>query len=271
MTVVTRALGDSDRAAYRSLLDASEDALIYATPEYRDLLSACVPGNSHYLGAWSQGALVGVMPVFATEQTPLGRVVNSLPWYGSHGGCIVDPAHAGAARKALLSAFGDLCAEEPLLSATVVMPLFDDALLQAYSDRLSPRVTDDRIGQVTDLPKAGPGAHDDLMSRFRYPGQVRKSLRQGFCLKRTDQDWAWRFLHQVHDENMRAVGGKAKPWSHFQALRDHLPAPWRAVSVAMLDGRPGGGPFAPLFQPHGGVFFSRHPPGAQAAANRFPS
>jgi hypothetical protein len=99
-------------------------------------------------------------------------------------------------------------------------------------------VIDRRIGQVTTFPDVGEQSAEQLMKSFRYPAQVRKSLNQGFELVQTDEDWAWRFLHDVHVENMAAVGGKAKPWPHFAAMRKALPEDWRGLSVAMLGGQP---------------------------------
>jgi hypothetical protein len=231
-------LSDADRDAYAALLAGDGRSLIYASLEYRDFLAEAVEGQADYLAAWKDDALVGVLPLFTSPDTPIGRVVNSLPWYGSHGGCVVSPGHAAEARRMLLQAYLDHCARLPLLSATLVMPLFEPDQLDAYVAALNPRVVDGRIGQVTEFPEAGPQAEDELMRRFRYPAQVRKSFRQGFELIRTDEDWAWEFLFSVHVENMEAVGGKAKPWTHFQALRAKLPAAWRGVSVAMLDGTP---------------------------------
>ena len=67
---------------------------------------------------------------------------------------------------------------------------------------------------------------------------VRKALQQGFALHITDADWAWRFLYETHVENLQALGGQAKPWSHFIALRTHIPAHWRRVFVATLADQP---------------------------------
>jgi hypothetical protein len=67
---------------------------------------------------------------------------------------------------------------------------------------------------------------------------VRKSLRQGFDRTTDDSDEAWRFLHEVHTENMTAIGGRIKPWEHLEALRRCIPANERSLSIARLDGEP---------------------------------
>jgi hypothetical protein len=231
-------LAENDRAAYARLANEDSDALIYASPDYQDFLAAALGGESHVLGCWMGDRLVGVLPAFVSAPTDLGRVVNSLPWYGSHGGCLVAADVAAAARTALLQAFAELARGDDILSATLVMPLFEQALADEYAVVLAPTLVDGRIGQVTHFPAPGADRADRLMRMFRYPGQVRKSLRQGFEYRVTDDDWAWSFLYDVHVENMQAVGGKAKPWEHFSALRRTLPADCRGLSVAMLDGEP---------------------------------
>ena len=37
---------------------------------------------------------------------------------------------------------------------------------------------------------------------------------------------------------MSAIGGRAKPWGHFAAMRELIPAAWRQLFVTRLDGEP---------------------------------
>lgn len=215
-------------------------AMIYAAPEFASALQAMVGGNLWFLIVRRNDAIAGMMPYIERTVPGLGRVVNSLPWYGTHGGCLLaDPADDDA-RRTLLRAFRAATFDEDLLSATVILTSDETSHHATYAGILEPRDVDDRIGQVTVLPPAGPGLEDRLMTAIRQKTRnlVRKALNQGFAEVVTDEPWAWDFLHRTHVENMTAIGGKPKPMHHFTIFRETLPASWRRLSVAMAGDRP---------------------------------
>jgi hypothetical protein len=215
---------------YRALTESDPAVLLYASLAYRDFLASILPGRARYLVALRDDRVVGAIPMFEVETTA-GRVINSLPWYGSHGGCVTTDDDA---RRALLARYRAEIDDAVL--ATMVLPPAEQVHLKAYDGAIAPAERDERIGQFTTLPE-----HDDveaaLMATYRQKTRnlVRKSLQQGFTRAVRDDDEAWRFLHATHTDNMEAVGGRAKPWAHFAALREHIPASQRELSIA-LDG-----------------------------------
>jgi hypothetical protein len=219
---------------------ADERQLIYASLEYRDFLVGAVPGEPIYLIARHAGETVGGLPCFRARAGGLGSVINSLPWYGSHGGCILAPDAPYGTREALLSAYAGIATAPEVLSATLILSPFEEQRVDCYRAALRPRVEDSRIGQITELAEGGDGVEERLMATISQKTRnlVRKSLRQGFERGLEDSDAAWDFLYRTHVQNLQAIGGKAKPRSHFEALRQCLPADWREVSVATLDGEP---------------------------------
>lgn len=233
MTVDVAALARQDEDAYRALVSEDPRALVYATLEWRDFLAAAVGGERRYLVARRDGRLVGALPWFERDST-LGAVVNSLPWYGSHGGCTLARDAGDDVRSALLARFRDRADQADVLSATMILTPQETERLALYRDALAPRALDERIGQFTDL--SGDPLEATLRQKTR--NLVRKSLKQGFEETVGDEDWAWDFLHATHAANMQAIGGKAKPRTHFDALRASLPAEWLRLSVARLDGQP---------------------------------
>lgn len=215
-------------------------AMIYATPAFCAALQTIVGGGLWFLVARRGDALVGVMPYLEHAEPGLGRVVNSLPWYGTHGGCLLADPDDDEVRRALLKAFRAATFDEDLLSATVVLTPDEMPHHATYAEILEPREADDRIGQITALPSGGPGLEERLMATLRQKTRnlVRKSLRQGFAEVVTDEPWAWDFLHRTHVENMAAVGGKPKPMDHFTVFRETLPTPRRRLSIAMAGDKP---------------------------------
>ena len=226
-------------AEYAGFVQTVPGSLIYSTLHFRDFLVDAVGGRARYLVAVSEGSVCGAMPMFWLHSAAHGTVVNSLPWYGSHGGCLVRSDGVGAAaRRALLSEAARLLSSPEVTLSTVILSPDEQAHEAEYRLALEPRATDWRIGQVTTLPALGPDLDHRLAGLLlqKTRNLARKALRQGFTLEEGDDDGAWAFLHATHLENMRAVGGVAKPASHFDALRRRIPPGLRSLLTVRLDG-----------------------------------
>jgi hypothetical protein len=141
----------------------------------------------------------------------------------------------------LLSAYRDLVSLPDVLASTMIpTPAECASFGSAYLSVLPVRAGDGRIGQISRLPAYAEDIEEALLRQTRQKTRnlIRKSLKQGFCEIASDEEWAWRFLYKTHSGNMAAIGGKAKPWSHFLAIRRSFPAAWRRLTVAMLSGVP---------------------------------
>ncbi len=226
-------------AQYERWLASRADALIYAAPMFHRFLAAAVGGECHYLVARRGDLLCGALPFFRRDVPGMGCIVNSLPWYGTHGACVGIDADDALARAALVEAFHDCMREARPLSSTLILTPDESLHVGDYAAALEHVVTDSRIGQVTPLPAGGssPELAATLLQKTR--NLVNKSLRQGFREEVADEsDTAWKFLCDVHTENLLAIGGKAKPRSHFEALRAEIPPTHRRLSVAWLGNEP---------------------------------
>ncbi|MDH2382199.1 GNAT family N-acetyltransferase [Bradyrhizobium sp. CER78] len=239
-----RPLEEGETPAYEEFLKENSRLPLYGMPSFLRFLEATTSCRTHVLVAWSDGAIVGGLPYAELHRDGVGRIVNSLPWYGSHGSVIVGRAarsseDADAIRRALLSDFVAAADGGDLLSATMILLPDEEAHVVSYDTVLQPIEKDARIGQITELPPVDRAA-DGLELTFKQKTRnlVRKSLKQGFSEQVTDDDWAWKFLAETHAENMAAIGGKPKPESHFHAMRETLPPRMRRLSVCMSDGAP---------------------------------
>lgn len=218
-----------------SLRKAAPD--IYHHPDFWTFLEQVTGTSCQLLTAWTGQTVAGVLPLFECRDADGSLVVNSSPWFGSHGGCLVlcaDAPAGAAAREALLDAFARHHERSGALSSTVILPRSEMTCLEVYRSRLHPRIEDRRTGQVTSLP-ADPA---DLMGLFtgKTRNLVRKGLAQGFTIEeagdRTDSGACWQALYDIHAENMAALGGQPKPLAHFQALRACFPAGMVRLTVA---------------------------------------
>lgn len=224
---------------YQEFLLADEHAMIYATLEFRAFLQRILGGTPRYFMALIGSHIFGVLPCFATKNENMGEVINSLPWYGTYGGCLVRLGEdAAAVRQALLGHYREVVNAPGVAFATLILSPRENQHFETYFATLSPDVMDGRIGQITDLPENGADIETRLESVFRQKNRnlVRKARKQGFELEIADDDNTWQFLYETHVENMAGIGGQAKPWEHFVAMRESIPAEWRQLMIARFEG-----------------------------------
>jgi hypothetical protein len=239
--IEVRCYNDSDGPAYDQCIVSAPQNLIYPTRPFLAFLKEVTGGEVHSLVAEENGQILGVFPSLLKRDLHYGTVCNSLPWYGSYGGCTLADKACPQVRESLIRAWLAMIHEySDLLTATVVLSPFEEMHLDSYAAILVNGAADSRVGQMSSLPADGADLDENLIKLFRQKTRnlVRKSLKQKFSLVSSDEEWAWNFLCVTHHENMTAVGGVPKPKGHFDALRRHIPAEWRDLLVATIDGKP---------------------------------
>lgn len=239
MSIRVEELTPGGQEEYERFVESRPGSLVYHSLAFRDFLLMAVGGRSTILVArGADDRICGVLPWFEREAAGLGKVLNSLPWYGSHGGCLIGEEEPESVREALLAEFKRCAGGEGCLSATIILTHQEEYHRSQYEATLLPVALDHRLGQMTALL----GKRDDLevsleaVLRQKTRNLVRKALKQGFVAVEADDDESWSFLYNTHVENMEGIGGKPKPWVHFEAMRACIPAARRKLLVAELDG-----------------------------------
>jgi hypothetical protein len=220
----------SDRTAMDAIARADERTMIYSSPIFADFLSRALRTEVRTLIARVDGRPTGLLH-YGASSGRYGRVLNSLPWYGSHGGCTLLPDSPPDVRVALLRRFRELAEQEGVLSSCIVLSPFEEVHRDAYVDEFRPLATDERTGMFSPLSVD----EDDQMARMHQKTRnlVRKSLKQGLEVHCDDSDRAWEFLLQTHTENITALGGSPKPRHHFSAMRETIPEENRELLLAV--------------------------------------
>jgi hypothetical protein len=203
------------RTFLRKMLDAGS-----ATPTVED----------HYLVALDGDRVVGAIPAFVKRNARYGNVVNSLPFVGSNGGVMVDATAVDyePTFRFLLKGFHDFCDSVDAISSTIVnRPIDPDDVL--YDTLSEATAMDERIGQVTTLPVTPEGATDAaidaeimLAIHSKTRNVVRKAIVSGVTVRHDGELETLRFLADAHAEGARVIGAPAKPWSVFEAIREHF-------------------------------------------------
>lgn len=216
--------------AYRMFLDKRDDALVYHSLEYRNLLSAVTTGRARYFGCEDEsGKLHGVLPMFQVEGC-YGTVLNSLPYYGSHGGILADGLDA---RAALVAHYNELVRQQSIAASTIIAnPFNDDDLQDVAHDHV-----DIRIGQMSRID-VEVDHENELMRRYdtKTRNMIRKAEKVGVTVSSgisyMDD------LRLIHEENMIALGGTAKTPKFFAAVSEiFVPTGKCKVYAGVVDGK----------------------------------
>ena len=215
---------------YEEFLLARPETLLFQSWRYQSLLVKILGCRQQGLLALDNaGHIQAALPLMAMDG-PLGTVLNSLPFYGSNGALI---GQDRAARAALMVAYRNLVQGPGMAASTLI----ENPLAPGGADGLPYDLTDERIGQLTPLHAAGD-EEAALMRSFhsKTRNMVRKAKKLG--VEVGVDNAAMSFLMEVHNENMREIGGVAKSRKFFDALPQYFqPGQDYRIYVASLGGK----------------------------------
>ena len=194
----------------KAFLRRVNNRLVHYSPEYLSFLKNVLPKvEIRLLKSFTEGQLSGVMPVAICTNSAFGAAINSLPFFGSHGGPL---AQDNRAMGSLRISFRDLCEEVKPSTITLVENPFSP--LDANDvEGFALTEVDDRIGQFTELPAD--------FSRFHV--KTRNAIRKGQKLNQSiecrDDSCSWDWMQKTHELAIQQLGGVVKTDKVFNSLR----------------------------------------------------
>ncbi len=196
--------------AYQAFLSSHPASMLYYTLAYRNLIRDHLVCEANYFVAVDDsGSVRGCLPTMARDGC-YGRVLNSLAFFGSHGGVL---ANSPAAEAALWEHWNRLAADAA--AATVILnPLGDQHPPVTWTHSAH------RMGSVTTLPERG--TVESVLSGVESSARrnYQKAARLG--LEVSEANDAIDVLHEIHRENMSAIGGRVKDLTFFRAIPRHF-------------------------------------------------
>ncbi len=210
---------------YFDLQSSSRDFLVYQSPKFLSFLSAALGMESMGLAHFDHaGRMVGAIPFFVKEVSGIGKVMNSLPWFGSHGAPLIrDCQDRDAILSQLFLKLNEFLQEQQVDFATVICNPKSSEEINRTVARLGMRhAIDHRTGQWTDISQASDELK--LMDRFhsKTRNMIRKAKKESFVFGIDQGLAAKEFLIDTHFENMAAIGGRPKLKSHFYSLFENM-------------------------------------------------
>ena len=202
--------------------------LFHYSEQYLDFLKIAIPGTDiHVLTVDGEDGPRGIFPLALIHSQQYGTVINSLPFFGSHGGPIAENYET---RRILITDFQDFIKEINPCAVTVIenpfLPLEDSLIAEMGLD-----VVDDRIGQFTRLPASMADFH------LKTRNAIRKGQKLKLIIERRLDSEAWVWMQKVHENSILALGGVPKSMSVFNALQASF-GDAAELWVGTLDGKP---------------------------------
>ena len=215
-------LDGADVAAYEEFIANCEDALFTHSWDYLTLLDKLIPtAKRNCIALKEDGRIRGLLPSMTKEYQGV-KVVNSLPFFGSHGGVILRDNQDSSAAELLYAAWTRLSAEPNVLASTTIESPFN--LIDSAKDYLTFTHSDYRIGQVTDFPVQvlEEYSRKGLLAIFdkRARNSISRSLRSSLKLEIQDSPKDLYQVYDLHVANMKVVGGTPKPETFPAAVID---------------------------------------------------
>ncbi|NQV80445.1 MAG: GNAT family N-acetyltransferase [Alphaproteobacteria bacterium] len=205
----------ADSDDYERFLYTLDESLIYYGLRYKAFLEDLLECRSDYWLAIDENNIVGALPIMVKDG-PWGRVINSLPYYGSNGGVL---ARSDDARKILYGKYSQMASDPAVVSANLI----DNPVAPNAGRFISASFGDERISQVTMLQPDGD-PEEFMMGRIDGTARrnVRKAEKSGVTVRIDNA--MMDFVQEVHTENMAEIGGNAKSPAFFAAILRHLRA-----------------------------------------------
>ncbi|MBF0341200.1 MAG: GNAT family N-acetyltransferase [Magnetococcales bacterium] len=240
MSIRIEPLAPHHRQEYATLLQTDPRSLIFASNGYLDLLAALAPAATchRWVARDASGTMRGAMNFFILPGK-WGGIANALPFFGSPCGLVV-PDGSAEIKAALLEHFLAVAQNAGCSACTfITSPLDPDP--HSCQALLSPTFEDERIGLITPLPAPSATLEQDLLALCQQKTRnlIRKGMKAGFRLDRSDTRENWRFLQETHLANMAVVNGASRPGSFFTLMEEGaLPDLERRLYTACLDETP---------------------------------
>lgn len=217
-----------------TFLKKTQDSLIYHHPDYLKMIVNHLNAKSSWVLVYDNNKITSALP-FAYKETPLGTVINSLPYYGSIGSVISINDNPFNINEIFKSLFDWAANKKNILSITIVCnPLkTNEALIKKI---VNPDHIDTRIGQITHLPS---NKNIDPITLFDNPRprNIRKAIKEGVVVK-IHNEKSLDFLFKTHVENIESIGGIAKKESFFNSIENYMKTDnWR-IYTAYIQNKP---------------------------------
>jgi len=220
MSLVIEQLSQRNSLDYEQLIFESKYSMFTHSLKFRNFIQEiCPESRENYLLARVDNQVVAALPMFIQEDHE-GAVINSLPFFGSHGGIIWRYSCDEEVESGLATEIRKLQKATQARSVTIIeSPLKSELSL---GSRLDQTHYDTRIAQISSLPRvvAGDSTEDVVMRHLpaKVRNTIRKAARYSPAILEGGGEEAIRVLYEMHYSEMITRSRRAKDWNTFSSI-----------------------------------------------------
>ena len=222
MNLKFKTLNKENEHHYEKFINGLSHAMFYHSLLFRDFLKKILSNSTDiYLLVYENNELIAIVPNFI-KHGPLGSVMNSLPFFGSHGGLISKKTLSKTVLKEIFLKLDSIAIQNNVIASNIIETLFSsnsDNYIYYNSD-----FKDHRIGQVTMLPKVIDinNYQSTLFSLFhgKTRNAIRKGNKSGYFVTHNGSSETFKKLFELHEANMKSINAIPKPWFIFETIKE---------------------------------------------------
>lgn len=203
-------------------------ASFYASSLYGRVLEQHLNTKWHALIIKQKKDIVAAFPYMICENHKWGNILNSLPFYGSHGGFLIKKKLDFSEQKEITALLNKHLLETTknlsLSAYTIIENLDHQQSDLDLSLIIEHHFQDHRLGQVTILPPSSSSLEEELRQTYHpvRSRNMRKATQSGIKVRLSQHIDDFKFLHETHKKNITDVKGLAKKWDFFNLITTEL-------------------------------------------------
>jgi hypothetical protein len=213
----------SSAQEYDDLVSSSEYGMFYHSLRYLRLLTSVVEADPIIILCYDSGQVAGALPAFI-KRDKNSKVLNSLPFFGSHGGVVIrrdiDESRAReVVRGTLAHLKEEVWRQNDLTVSTIITSPYEKET-NLYNATLDPEYSEKRATQMLTIPEVH--TEQELMRTFekRCRWAIRKAQNNNVVASAIDRFEPGMIdkLYEMHVENSAKAEAPAKPRIFFDKI-----------------------------------------------------
>lgn len=196
---------------YENFIEKHDFSMMYHSIKYAYFLISLIKAKPYYIVAREDEEIKGVLPLMYIDGK-YGRVLNSLPYYGSNGSIL---SSSEIAKKLLIDKYNEVTKNKNIASSTIITNPFDkkfDFNLISYNN------LDIRIGQITDI-QFNESHEKNILQKIHYKtrNSIRKAIKSNVDVYIDNSKLDT--IYKIHKKNMIDIGGLHKQIEILDCIR----------------------------------------------------
>lgn len=205
------------------LIKNSNNSLFSHSHKFINVISKLLKQEFVCFSLYSKDVLLGFLPSFVNNNKTYGKVINSLPYYGMHGGVVTSEKLSREnnkfVKKSLLEEFKKYCINNDVISSSIITSPFERDN-EIYHEALSPNYVEKRRAQIIKLPKYEDDIKNIIFNKIesRCKRAILKGIRNNVKIVDSFDSQYFEELYNMHAQRMIAIGGQPKSQGFFKLV-----------------------------------------------------